>query len=152
MKNQVLFGLAALFLSISYVSAHAQLSEPNELKAKTWLKSQFSKNQRTVDFPGYTMWGKVCALYLTDKSVDGLYEDYYVVVGYWEAKDQNDYIGGVVSKSFMIMNDTLFSLFSDESWGNGSHWNRVKIVTDAKGNPIKAEGVSDLKSISCNLI
>jgi hypothetical protein len=123
--------------------------DPARERALAWVKSHLG-GETGKDIPGHTPAGEACALFLTDRSY-GSTPDYYVVVGYVGAKAPNDYIGTVASQSFAHGADSLVFFDSENSWGNASQFNRVRINTGADGNPLEAIGVSDIKTIKCKM-
>lgn len=136
-------GLVTVVLSLNCGSAFAQSP------AFAWLKSQLPANAGAKEFLGHTPMGRQCGLYLTDKSYDTS-ADYFVVVGYVKGQ-MSDYIGVVASKSETAVGASEIRFSADESWGNDSKSNRLRIILDAQGNPVRAMGASDLKEIDCKL-
>lgn len=154
MKNRtIILGLVILISALSVASsvAFAETTNSSDQKAQAfaWIKAQLVGSEKFKEFPGHTPSGRDCGLYLTQFDVD---DNYYVVVGYSKGRTSDDgYIGIVAAKSAVDLTDTTLSFASDESWGNNSQWNRVKIVTDADGKPVQADGTSDLNEIYCKL-
>jgi hypothetical protein len=117
-----------------------------------WVRSQFSKgNEMKYDFPGTdALTGKRCALFLTNRSW-GTSEDYYIVTGFLEAQQPEDYVGVVASQSAGSASEGGINLNSDQPWGNKSKFNTVSIKINLFGKPLRADGESDLRKVQCVL-
>jgi hypothetical protein len=154
MKNRtitlaLLILISALSVASSDASTETTDSSDSKTQAFAWIKAQLVDSGKYKEFIGHTPSGKDCGLYLTQFDMD---DDYYVVVGYSKGRPSDDsYIGIVAAKSAVDLTETTLSFASDESWGNNSQWNRVKIITDADGKPVQADGTSDLSEIYCKL-
>ena len=114
-----------------------------------WIKSQLNGRQK-AEFVGQTQWGFPCALYLTDKSFDDD-KHYFVVVGYHNSSDLEDYIGMANTSSTVQQTGVSIKFESPNSWGNKSLWNKVDITLNSNGKPILAIGKSDRKDITCRI-
>lgn len=119
-----------------------------KVQSNAWLAKVIGEN-RTTEHKGKTFFGKACSLYLT--KLPGDKPTFYIVVGYQNAANLNDYIGTVSTQSISTVNSPVIGFESAESWGNGSTRNRVTIYMDKNGTPVRAKGESDLKTISCKL-
>jgi len=140
MKNIL---IAALVLASSSAFAASNDHE----KAASWIKSKLN-GQKGIDILGQTQDGKRCGFYLTD--IDGGL--FYVVVGLDNAKDMNDYIGITTTpESEIKVNGSNMVFHLNQSWGNDSKTNTVSVELNANGSPVRATGISDLKTITCNL-
>lgn len=156
MKNKMIaLGLVALMSCLDFSSgASAQTADSGSVakaNALTWLQSQLTAGESFKSVIGRSAGGKLCGLYLTDLLSHGGEEIFYVVVGYENTSDDNDYIGIGFKKSTVEQTNSAFTFTADESWGNDSQRNRVKIVMDRDGKPVRALGVSDLREIDCRL-
>lgn len=131
--------LISLVSSMSYASSYED--------GLAWIKSQIAQHGSVRTFYGQTSSGTKCSLYLTDLRDNR----YYVVVGFPGGTHPNDYVGmpTEVSTIKKYNSDLIFS--SEQSWGNGSTWNRVRITIDSNGRPTRALSTSDVQAIDCLL-
>jgi hypothetical protein len=121
------------------------------MSALSWLRSQFHNGGRRSDV--LLGWekatGRRCGLFLTNRSFSA--EEYYVVVGYEKSDDAYDYIGVMASKSAGLTKGSGLVLRSDDSWGNSTKFNKIRIKFNLFARPLKVEGRSDKKVITCIL-
>jgi hypothetical protein len=99
--------------------------------------------------------GKPCGLYLTNlRALWSDKEDYYVVVGLdHDTRNDDDYVGVVASQSQTVdsRSESALNLHSDQSWGNDTKYNTVKIKINLFGLPLSVAGESDKRKINCVL-
>ena len=153
MKNtngKYAIGLASLLLALATFAsvAYPQIADTDaasKTKVYAFVKAAL-KGQTVKEIKGHTVTGEACALFFTDRS-QGAQEDYYVVVGYLNAKSKNDYIGVVASQSTVGKSWASVQFFSAQPWGNETRYNRVTIRPDLS----EAVGISDLKEIDCKM-
>lgn len=124
-------------------------------KGLSWLRSQFSGPHDSFrQLHGRdSISGKPCGLYLSNlKAALGPREDYYVVVALdIDTQNDDDYIGVVASQTVGSMSDRTLHLDSDQSWGNDTKYNKIKIKINLFGEPISIAGESDKRQINCVL-
>lgn len=137
------FSFGALVASFSLICAFAQSGSRQE--AFAWIKGQLNGQKQKI-FYGTSAKGLPCALYLTDKSIDGI-EYYAVVVG-----TGDHYIGLFTSTGNAAGSDDLVLFMAHSSWGNDTLFNRVSIVLKDK-KPIRVHGSTDQRDqgIECSI-
>lgn len=119
----------------------------------SWIRSHFPSPQSILarDFDGEDVQaGKKCGLFLSDKS-SADFEDYFVVVGYRDTGDSDDYIGMGTSETMGSMTNSELRLHSENSWGNSSTFNSLTIKINMFGKPLSVFGKSDKRTINCKL-
>lgn len=138
-----------LFIAaISAVAVNASAADKSQADiVKSWLSEQAPSVDKAANIKGKTPDGKACGLYVTDK-YGGVY---FVVVGYSDTKDMDQYIGVVSTDSSSSRTQANVTFASANPWGNNSRYNLVDVKTDDKGKPVRAVGISDLLKIDCRL-
>ena len=137
----------------------------NSSKAIKWIEDSLSRYNTVhgttatrIDFRGQTprslfTSAKDCGLHFT-KISNNLY---FVVVALTATTNLNNYIGVSLSpqqsKNNTWFDGTTMRLKSESDWGNDSRRNEVSITLDSEYGllPLKANGVSDLFSIGCEV-
>jgi hypothetical protein len=149
-QNKIVKVAVIAMLAIQTCVAQQVFAESKDSDSATkWIQSKLD-GRKGMDLLGQTPDGKPCGLYLTD-IYQGLY-GYYVVVGLQGTQDSNDYIGlATKSKAKIKVSDQELFFHVDDSWGNDSWRNTVTVKLGANGSLMSAIGVSDLKTITCNL-
>lgn len=139
-----------IFVLLSLVLAGPAFAENlnSQTKALDWVRLHLTG--KLTAFSGVTAAGRPCGLFLTDMSY-GDTSEYYVVVGYPETTDMNNYIGMLTSTGRAKGWEGLMEFDNNQNWGNGSRENHVRILLGENGNPIRAIGKSDLREINCKL-